>query len=78
MLDILIFQKNIQKELEKLMKNLLSILLIQKKLQKKIKSDLHYDGIEFPVKENDFDKIEVKNNICIFFLFLIGIHSMQG
>ena len=38
MLDILILQKNIQKGLEKLIKNLLSILLIQKKLQKKIKS----------------------------------------
>ena len=38
MLGILILQKNIQKELEKLIKNLLSILLIQKKLHKKIKS----------------------------------------
>ena len=37
-LDILILQKNIQKELEKLIKNLLSILLIQKKVQRKIKS----------------------------------------
>ena len=37
-LRILVLQKNIQKELEKLIKNLLSILLIQKKLQKKIKS----------------------------------------
>ena len=35
---ILILQKNVQKELEKLIKNLLSILLIQKKLHKKIKS----------------------------------------
>ena len=25
---------------------------------------LNYDGIEFPVKEKDFNKIEVKNNIC--------------
>ena len=38
MLGILILQKNIKKELEKLIKNLLSILLIKKKLQKKIKS----------------------------------------
>ena len=38
MLGILILQKNIQKELEKLIKNLLSILLIQKKLHNKIKS----------------------------------------
>ena len=28
-------------------------------------SDLDYDGIEFPVQEKDFSKIEVKNNICI-------------
>ena len=34
MLGILILQKSIQKELEKLTKSLLSILLIQKKLQK--------------------------------------------
>ena len=26
---------------------------------------LNYGGIEFPVKEKDFNKIEVKNNICI-------------
>ena len=46
MLDILILQKNIQKEL----------LNYEK---------LNYDGIEFPVQEKDFNKIEVKNNICI-------------
>ena len=48
-------------------KNLLSTLLIQKKLQKKIKfiSDLDYDGIESPLQEKDFSKIEVKNNTCI-------------
>ena len=51
MLDILILQKNIQKEL--------------KKLTKKIAEKLDYDGIEFPVQEKDFNKIEVKNNICI-------------
>ena len=28
-------------------------------------SDLDYDGIESPVQEKDFSKIEVKNNICI-------------
>ena len=28
-------------------------------------SNLDYDGIEFPVQEKDFNKIEVKNNICI-------------
>ena len=38
MLGTLILQKNIQKELEKLIQSLLSILLLHKKLQKKIKS----------------------------------------
>ena len=28
-------------------------------------SDIDYDGIEFPMQEKDFSKIEVKNNICI-------------
>ena len=28
-------------------------------------SNLDYDGIEFPVQEKDFSKIEVKCNICI-------------
>ena len=51
MLDILIFQNNIQKEL--------------KKLTKKIAEKLNYEEIEFPVQEKDFSKIEVKNNICI-------------
>ena len=26
---------------------------------------LNYDKIEFPVKEKDFKKIEIQNNICI-------------
>ena len=30
---------------------------------KKFISDLDDDGIDFPVQEKDFDKIEVKNNI---------------
>ena len=51
MLGILILQKNIQKELEK--------------FEKKIAEKLDYDGIEFPMQEKDFSKIEVKNNICI-------------
>ena len=51
MLDILILQKNIQKEL--------------KKTDKKNAEKLDYDGIKFPVQEKDFSKIEVKNNICI-------------
>ena len=36
-----------------------------KKVHKKIAEKLDYDGIDFPVKEKDFDKIEIKNNICI-------------
>ena len=32
---------------------------------KELTSDLDYDGIEFPVQEKDFSKIEVKNSICI-------------
>ena len=32
---------------------------------KKFITDLNYDGTEFPVQEKIFDKIEVKNNICI-------------
>ena len=51
MLDILILQKNIQKEL--------------KKTDKKIAEKLDYDGIQFPVQEKDFNKIEVKNDKCI-------------
>ena len=35
------------------------------KTDKKIAEKLNYDGIEFPVQEKDFNKIEVKNNICI-------------
>ena len=37
---------NIQKEL--------------KKTVKKIAEELNYDGIEFPVEEKDFSKIEIK------------------
>ena len=36
-----------------------------KKTDKKIAEKLDYDGIEFPVQKKDFNKIEVKNNICI-------------
>ena len=35
------------------------------KEDKKLVKDLDYDGIDFPVQENDFGKIEKKNNICI-------------
>ena len=36
-----------------------------KKTDKKVVEKFNYDGIEFPVPEKDFTKIEVKNNICI-------------
>ena len=36
-----------------------------KTTDRKIAEKLDYDEIEFPVKEKDFNKIEVKNNICI-------------
>ena len=36
-----------------------------KKTDKKIAEELNYDGIEFPVQEKDFNKIEIKDNICI-------------
>ena len=35
------------------------------KTDEKIAEKLDYDEIEFPVKEKDFNKIEVKNKICI-------------
>ena len=35
------------------------------KNDKKIAEELNYDGIEFPIQEKDFNKIEIKNNICI-------------
>ena len=36
-----------------------------KKNDKKIAEELDYDEIEFPVQEKDFNKIEVKNDVCI-------------
>ena len=36
-----------------------------KKVDKRLASNLNYDGIEFLVKEKDFKKKEVQNNICI-------------
>ena len=33
------------------------------KNDKKIAEKLDYDGIEFPVQEKDFSRIEVKNNV---------------
>ena len=32
---------------------------------KEIAEELNCNGIEFPVQEKDFNKIEIKNNICI-------------
>ena len=32
---------------------------------KKLADDLDYDRVGFPVREKDFSKIEIKNNICI-------------
>ena len=46
MLEIIILQKNIQEDL--------------KKTDKKIAEKLDCDGIEFPLQEKDFNKIEVK------------------
>ena len=36
-----------------------------KKTDRRLASNLNYEGIEFPVQEKDFNKIEVRNNICI-------------
>ena len=36
-----------------------------KKTDRRLGSNLNYEGIEFPVQEKDFSKIEVQNNICI-------------
>ena len=35
------------------------------KVDRLFANNLSYDGIEFPVKESDFNKIEAQNNICI-------------
>ena len=68
MLGILIYQKNIQKELEKLIKKLVKHITNPGKITEEDKefiSNLDYDGIELPVQEKDFNKIEVKNSISI-------------
>ena len=36
-----------------------------KKTDKINGEELNYDGIEFPVRQKDFNKIQIKNNICI-------------
>ena len=37
----------------------------KRKIDRRIACNLNYEGIEFPVQEKDFNKIEVQNNICI-------------
>ena len=36
-----------------------------KNIDRDFANNLNYDGIEFPVQEKDFSKIEVQNNICV-------------
>ena len=36
-----------------------------KNIDRDFAKNLNYDGIEFPVQEKDFSKIEVQNNICV-------------
>ena len=36
-----------------------------KKTDRDFANNLNYDGIEFPVQEKDFKKVEVQNNICV-------------
>ena len=72
MLDILILQKNILRKL--------------KKTDKKVAEELNYDGVELPLQEKDFSKIEVKSNIYInvfcyenelLFLIYISKHKFE-
>ena len=44
----------LNKHLERILKN-----------DEKIAEELNYGEIEFPIHEKDFNKIEIKNNICI-------------
>ena len=53
----LIFQINIQKELNK--------------NDPKIDGELNHDGIEFPVQEIDFKKIEIKTVVLLIKLFVL-------
>ena len=32
---------------------------------KELGNDLYYEGIEFPLSKNNFNKVEKKNNVCI-------------
>ena len=53
---------------------------------KKVAEKLDYDEIKFPMQENDFNKIEVKSNICTnvfglkiswFFQFIFRIKNLK-
>ena len=77
--------KRIRKIDKKLVKHITNPKEITQE-DKELISDLDYDGIEFPMQEKDFDKIEVKNNICInvlvmkmdwFFRFLFRIKNLK-
>ena len=35
------------------------------RIDRDLANNLNYDGIEFPVQEKDFKKVEVQNNICV-------------
>ena len=57
-----------------------------KKTDREIACNPNYDGVEFPVQEKDFNKIEVQNNICInvfgyeknwFFQFIFLIKHLK-
>ena len=39
------------------------------KIDRELASNLNYDGIEFPVQEKDFKKVEGQNNICVVFCY---------
>ena len=68
LLGILIFSKQHPERILKNDKELVKHITNPEEIteeDKEFVSDLDYDGIEFPVQEKDFGKIEVKNNICI-------------
>ena len=73
MLGILILQRNIQKELQKKIKNLVKDITNPEKITQEDKqyiSDLDYDEIEFPVHEKDFSKIEAKIIFVLMYLVM--------
>ena len=56
-----------------------------KKTDKKTAEELDYDGIEFPLQEKDFNKIEVKMyalmclamKMCWFFQFMFQMKNLK-